>query len=160
MKRIAAAILLLWTTAAPAEILCRDKAGNESGAYWSWREIDGRRCWFKRHGAMPPKSELRWAKQETGREMKEESPSAPPEQRPPSIQMLKTQPLREGMSESAANWIDGDAPVNLMLGEELSGPAGVGGSWVVPAYNKNATDETPFAGRFAPVIKFGRQEPR
>ena len=160
MKRIAAAILLLWTTAASAEILCRDKAGNESGAYWSWREIDGRRCWFKRHGAMPPKSELRWAKQEAGREMNEEPPLARPEKRLPGIQMLKTRPLPEGMSESAANWIDGDAPVNLLLGEELSGPAGVGGSWVVPAYNKNVTDATSFAGRFAPVIKFGQQEPK
>jgi hypothetical protein len=158
LKRIAAAILLLWTTAASAEILCRDTAGSEPGAYWSWREIDGRRCWFKRQGAMPPKSELRWTKEEAGPKLKEESPSAPAEQQPPGIRMLKTRLLREGMSESAANWIDGDAPVNLMLGEELSGPAGVGGSWIVPAYNKNATDATSFAGRFAPVVKFGQQE--
>ena len=160
MKRIAAAILLLWTTAASAEILCRDTAGSGPGVHWSWREIDGRRCWFKSHGAMPPKSEFRWAKEETGRKLKEEMPSAPPEERPSSIRMLKTHPIREGMSESAANWIDGDAPVNLMLGEELSGPAGVGGSWVVPAYNKNSNEATSFAGRFAPVIKFGQQEPK
>jgi hypothetical protein len=160
MKRIAAAILLLWTSAASAEILCRDKAGSEPGVHWSWRDIEGRRCWFKRHGAIPQKSELRWAKVEAGGNVKEEPTSAPPEQRMPRIQMLKTQLLREGMSESAANWIDGDAPVNLIIGEELSGPAGVGGSWVVPAYNKNATDATSFAGRFAPVIKFGQQEPK
>src|SRR6516162_6481408 len=86
VKRTAAAILLLWTTAAPAEILCRDTAG-EAGVHWSWREIDGRRCWFKSHGAMPPKSELRWAKEETGQKLKEETPSAPPEERPSSIRM-------------------------------------------------------------------------
>src|SRR6516162_4774309 len=36
-------------------------APNRSGSgWWSWREIDGRKCWFKKVGAMPPKSEFRW----------------------------------------------------------------------------------------------------
>jgi hypothetical protein len=54
------------------------------------------------------------------------------------------------MSEFAANWIDGDAPISLMLGDDLSGPAGVGGNWVVPAYKINAGDSTSFAMRFGP----------
>jgi FAD/FMN-containing dehydrogenase len=161
VKRTAAAILLLWTTAAPAEILCRDTAG-ESGVHWSWREIDGRHCWFKSRGAMPPKSELRWEKPQARAKMKEEEavpPPALPQQHPTGVALLRTRVLPEGMSEVAANWIDGDAPVSLMVAEELSGPAGVGGSWVVPPYNMNASDGVSFAGRFAPVVKSGRPQP-
>jgi hypothetical protein len=154
MKRIVAAILLLWTTAAPAAIPCQDAPGSESGVHWWWRDIDGRRCWFKREGPIPPKSEFRWEKEEARQEIKDEARQAPLPQRPPSIRMLKTQIVREGMSEVEANWIDGDAPINLMHGGELSGAAGVGGSWVVPPYNKNAGDTTSFAERFAPVVKF------
>jgi hypothetical protein len=67
--------------------------------------------------------------------------------------MLKTQILWEGISEVGANWIDGDAPVDLMRGDTLSGPAGVGGNWVVPPYKKNVDETTFFAARFAPVIE-------
>jgi len=160
VKRTAAAILLLWTTAAPAEILCRDTAG-EVGVHWSWREIDGRRCWFKSRGAMPPKSELRWEKPQAREKIKEEAAAAPPppQQHPTGIALLRTRVLPEGMSEVAANWIDGDAPVSLMVAEELSGPAGVGGSWVVPPYNMNASDTASFAGRFDPVVKSGPPQP-
>jgi hypothetical protein len=61
--------------------------------------------------------------------------------------------VREGISDVEANWIDGDAPVDLMRGDDLSGPTGVGGSWVVPAYNASAGDMTSFAARFAPVLE-------
>jgi hypothetical protein len=60
MKGMAAAILLLsmsTATTAAAAIRCQDAAGHEPGAHWSWREIDGKRCWFMREGGtMPPKS--------------------------------------------------------------------------------------------------------
>jgi len=152
MKQTAAAILVIWATASHAEILCQDAAGHEPGAYWSWREIDGKRCWFKRQGAMPPKSQLRWGKQEAKPKLKDEAAPAPAEHEPPAIRMLRTQVLREGMSEMAANWIDGDAPVDLMRGDALSGPGGVGGSWVVPPYEKNTSDATSFGARFAPLM--------
>jgi hypothetical protein len=42
MKRIAVAILLLSTTAAPAAIHCQETAGREPGVHWWWRDIDGR----------------------------------------------------------------------------------------------------------------------
>ena len=67
--------------------------------------------------------------------------------------MLKTRAVWEGISEVEANWIDGDAPVDLMRGDALSGPAGVGGSWVVPSDKENAGETTSFAARFAPVIE-------
>jgi hypothetical protein len=41
-------------------IECMSAAGNPKSGYYAWREIDGRKCWFKKTGAMPPKSELHW----------------------------------------------------------------------------------------------------
>ena len=155
MTRIAIAILLLSTTAAPAAILCQGAAGrDEPGVHWWWRDIDGKRCWFKREGTIPAKSELRWEREEaSGEPVKRSAPPAPLEQPGPNIQMLKTHILWEGMSEVDANWIDGDAPIDLMLANDLSGPAGVGGSWILPAYKDSGGETTSFAARFAPVIE-------
>jgi hypothetical protein len=153
MTRIAAAILLLSTTAAPAAILCQDAPGREPGVHWWWRDIDARRCWFKREGPIPPKSEFRWEK-EREEAVKAAAPAAlAEEQQSLSIRMLKARILWEGISEVGANWIDGDAPVDLMRGDTLSGPAGVGGNWVVPPYNETAGETTSFAARFTPVIE-------
>jgi len=155
MKHIAAAILLLSTTAAPASIICQDSPGSEPGVNWWWRDIDNRRCWFKREGPIPPKSEFRWKenKENQGREVVAEAEAAPVEQQNQSIRMLKTRILWEGISDVDANWIDGDAPVDLMSGDALSGPAGVGGNWIVPSIQENADESTSFAARFAPVIE-------
>jgi|SRR6516165_3782044 hypothetical protein len=155
MKHIAAAILLLSTTAAPASIICQDSPGSEPGVNWWWRDIDNRRCWFKREGPIPPKSEFRWKenKENQGREVVAEAEAAPVEQQNQSIRMLKTRILWEGISDVDANWIDGDAPVDLMSGDALSGPAGVGGNWIVPSIQEKAGESTSFAARFAPVIE-------
>ena len=155
MKHIAAAILLLSTTAAPASIICQDLPGNEPGVNWWWRDIENRRCWFKREGPIPPKSEFRWKenKENQGREVVAEAEAAPVEQQNQSIRMLKTRILWEGISDVDANWIDGDAPVDLMSGDALSGPAGVGGNWIVPSIQEKAGESTSFAARFAPVIE-------
>ena len=148
MKQIAAAILLLSTTAAPASIICQDSPGSEPGVNWWWRDIDNRRCWFKREGPIPPKSEFRWKenKENQGREVVAEAEAAPVEQQNQSIRI-------EGISDVDANWIDGDAPVDLMSGDALSGPAGVGGNWIVPSIQEKAGESTSFAARFAPVIE-------
>ena len=150
MKQIAAAILLLSTTAAPASIICQDSPGSEPRVNWWWRDIDNRRCWFKREGPIPPKSEFRWKenKDNQGKEVVAAVETAPVEQQNQSIRMLKTRILWEGLSDVDANWIDGDAPVDLMSGDALSGPAGVGGNWIVPS-----SESTSFAARFAPVIE-------
>ncbi len=39
---------------------CLGVAGDPKTGWYSWREIDGRKCWFKKTGAMPAKSELQW----------------------------------------------------------------------------------------------------
>jgi hypothetical protein len=153
MKRIAAVIFLLSTTAAPAAILCQDAPGRGQGVHWSWRDIDGRRCWFKRDGPIPPKAEFKWEKEKVREKVvNAQAVSAPVGQQRGSIRILKTRVLWEDISEVDANWIDGDAPVDLMRGEPISGPAGVGGNWVVPS-PQSAGETTSFAARFAPVIE-------
>jgi hypothetical protein len=47
---------------APAlAIDCMSAPGDPKSGWYSWREIDGRKCWFLRTGTMPAKSQLRWA---------------------------------------------------------------------------------------------------
>jgi hypothetical protein len=150
VKWMAPAILLLSVSAAPAAILCQDAPGRERGVHWSWRDIDGKQCWFKRVGTIPPKTELRWEKPRT--ETLQLEP-APVNQATPNVRILKTRIEWEGFSEVEANWIDGDAPVDLMRPESISGPSGVGGSWVVPSQDDNADEPKTFAARFAPIIE-------
>jgi hypothetical protein len=44
---------VLSTAKAETIIECRERP--ETREYWSWREIDGRRCWFKGHRSLPKK---------------------------------------------------------------------------------------------------------
>lgn len=61
MLRIAAAIILLaaYVTPTVAMITCHAKPGGDG--HWSWRQVDGKKCWFK--GKRMNKSELRWIQQ-------------------------------------------------------------------------------------------------
>jgi hypothetical protein len=101
-------------SAAYAAIPCQESAGREQrGVYWSWREIDGKRCWFVREGvAMPPKSALTWAKEEPA---KEEVTSAPEKTKSePSIRVriLRVKPINpDELSDLRPNWV-GDLPEN------------------------------------------------
>jgi hypothetical protein len=62
--------------------------------------------------------------------------------------MLKVKP-NEDLSDVRANWLD-DAPVNLIVGQDLWGMFGVGGQWIVPAYAATGDERTSFGTRFAP----------
>jgi hypothetical protein len=60
--RIAAIVLVLalegvLSTGKAETIECRERP--ETREYWSWREIDGRRCWFKGHRSIS-KKQLSW----------------------------------------------------------------------------------------------------
>ena len=148
MKGISAAIILILMTAggaADAAIRCQDAPGREQhGVYWSWREIDGKRCWFIRaSGAMPPKAAFAWVKEKA---VEKDVPAvAEKTKMVPTIQMLRVRPDYD-LFEVRANWLD-DAPVDLIVGEDLSGTVGVGGNWVVPAYVASASEMT---SRLAP----------
>jgi len=50
----------------------------------------------------------------------------------------------EDLSDVQANWLS-DAPVDLIVGEALSGTFGVGGNWIVPAYAATDRETTFFA---------------
>jgi hypothetical protein len=39
---------------------CLSSPGDPKTGYYSWRQIDGRKCWFRKTGATPPKSQLHW----------------------------------------------------------------------------------------------------
>ena len=146
MKGISAAIILMTIvagSAADAAIRCEDAPGREQrGVYWSWREIDGKRCWFIRtSGAMPAKSAFTWVKEDS---VEKDVPAAPEKTKTgPTVQMLRAKP-DEDLSDVRANWLD-DAPVDLTVGEDLRGTFGVGGNWVVPAYAATARKTTSFA---------------
>ena len=151
MKGISVAIILISMaagSAADAAIRCQDAPGREQhGVYWSWREIDGKRCWFIRaSGAMPPKSAFTWVKEEA---VEKDVPAAAEKTKVgTTIQMLRVRPDYD-LLEVRANWLD-DAPVDLIVGEDLSGTFGIGGNWVVPAYVASAGEATSFATRSAP----------
>ena len=112
MKGISAAIILMTIVAgraAHAAIRCEDAPGREQrGVYWSWREIDGKRCWFIRtSGAMPAKSAFTWVKEEP---VEKDVPAAPEKTKTgPSIQMLRVKPVTpEEMFEVRAQWLKDD----------------------------------------------------
>ena len=94
--------------------------------------------------AMPPKSAFAWVKEKA---VAKDVPAASEQTKmSPIIQMLKVRP-DDDLIEVRANWLD-DAPVDLIVGEDLSGTFGVGGNWVVPAYVASASETT---SRLAPT---------
>lgn len=98
---------------------------------------------------MPPKSAFTWVMAAPAKENIKADISAAPEKRKagPTIELLKVR--ADEMSDVQANWLD-DAPVDLIVGQDLSGAFGVGGSWVVPAYAAQAGETTSFTARFVP----------
>jgi hypothetical protein len=74
-----AALALIGTTTADAKQQCSTAAASQG--YWSWRMIDGRKCWYEGK-PMLSKSELEWATQSAARPAPTDEPaSAPPEMR-------------------------------------------------------------------------------
>jgi hypothetical protein len=62
MIRIATILIVLcsFATHRAWAIECMNTPGDPKSGWYAWREIDGRKCWFKKTGGMPPKSELHW----------------------------------------------------------------------------------------------------
>ena len=153
IKVISAAIIILAAmtagSAADAAIRCQDAPGSaQSGVYWSWREVEGKRCWFiSERSATPPKSAFTWAIQEPIEKVVAEAPGKTNPR--PAIQMLRVKHDKD-LSDVRANWLD-DAPVDLIVGGNLRGMFGVGGQWIVPAYDAIAGERTSFGTGLAPA---------
>ena len=119
---------------------CLGAPGDPKTGWYSWREIDGRKCWFQKTGAMPPKSQFRWPGKvgqarsaETGSPSKERTepevvalPPADktnrPEPKPPMLPQFKTVRVRPatGASLRLGNGLD------LMNGASLSAMQSLG----------------------------------
>jgi hypothetical protein len=69
------AAVLIGAPANASVLECQSEKG--AGYPWSWREIDGKRCWYKGMPGMD-KKQLRWATTKT-------SPSSAAPQRAPSV---------------------------------------------------------------------------
>lgn len=143
MKALVSTLLVCCCAAASSAqaIECLSAPKSESG-WWSWREIDGRKCWYKKVGAVPPKSEFVWP------DAKEAPPSA--KEAPPSVEPTRrssSTPTTEGMRSpqprieiARVKPVDlsnpiyrlGDGRVGLIEGFSLSSLRGIGGAWEVP----------------------------
>ena len=94
MKRYLVAIAIVFspwgTPTANASIECKAKVPPAAKEYWSWRLIDGKRCWYPGRPGMD-KANLRWAQSEPAREAGEEDQLegvrnfAPPKANPPNF---------------------------------------------------------------------------
>ena len=126
----------LFTSSVQA-IECLSAPDHSDSGWWSWREIDGRKCWYKKVGAVPPKSEFSWPEQ-AKESPTTEAPAAPVS---PSIQTTEgvagTSPQIElarvkPVEITEPNYRLGEGRVGLLEAFDLSGPRGIGGTWETP----------------------------
>jgi len=125
-------------------IECLSAPNQSEPAWWSWREIDGRKCWYKKVGAVPPKSEFSWPERAD-----ETSPVEEPAQQSSSMKATETTAATLPQIEvarvkrvdlAAPNFRLSDGRVGLIEGFNLSGARGVGGIWAMPAYANSSAD--------------------
>jgi hypothetical protein len=92
---LAASILALASVETPdaqAKQQCRAEIPSGKHSYWSYRLIDGRKCWYEGK-PMLSKDLLEWPREESGREAKQEPKAEPKrEPKPESKQALKPEP--------------------------------------------------------------------
>jgi hypothetical protein len=152
MKVLAATLLVcccVATSSAQAAIECLSAPKSESG-WWSWREIEGRKCWYKKVGAVPPKSEFVWpehAKEAPPAKAAPQPSSSPPTTEGmrsplPRIEMARVKPVEL----TNPNFRLGIGRVGLTEGFSLSSTRGIGGAWEVPDHVVFPHD--PFEARY------------
>jgi hypothetical protein len=93
MKRVVAilfACCCLGSSSALA-IECQSAAGNPKTGWYAWREIEGRKCWFKKTGAMPAKSELHWPAK-VQEQARSREPNSPPQERSVAVAVSPKEP--------------------------------------------------------------------
>src|SRR5438105_3979903 len=118
---------------------CLSAPDHSHSGWWSWREIDGRKCWYKKVGAVPPKSEFRWPEQAnepplTEAPAQQESASmdaSEADAATPQIEVVRVKPVE--IRES--HYRLGEGRVRLFDGFALSGSHGIGGIWETPDTN-------------------------
>ena len=163
MKQAGIILLFCWCVASSSvqAIDCLRAPDHSESGWWSWREIDGRKCWFKKVGAVPPKSEFRWPQDAKEAPLaapaaQHESNSAPltaaPAQQETSTQAMPTTAPRILMARvklvdpTATDLRVNERRVGLLGGSYLSGLRAIGGTWEVPTHIEPAPDT--FAARY------------
>jgi hypothetical protein len=104
---------------------------------WSWREIEGRKCWYKRVGAVPPKSEFIWpehAKKAPLMEDREPSLTEATQGITATLPQIEVARVKIIDFLSAPNLRLSDGIVDLMNGFSLGSFHGIGGAWQIPDY--------------------------
>jgi hypothetical protein len=152
MKELATTLLVCCcvATSSAQAIECLSEPNRSESGWWSWREIDGRKCWYKKVGAVPPKSEFVWpehAKEAPPRREAAQAPSSPPTTEGmrtplPRIEMARVKPV--DLDNPIFRLADGR--VGLMEGFSLSSLRGIGGAWEVPHHTGVRLD--PFDARY------------
>jgi hypothetical protein len=140
---------------------CLSAPGDPKSGWYSWREIEGRRCWFQKTGAMPPKSQLHWPAK-VGQEARSIEPASPskeriepvvvpppqadttnrPEPKPQTLPQFKTARVKPATGASLRL---GNGQVDLLNGASLSTMQALGGARQKPA---NLAPADPFSARF------------
>jgi hypothetical protein len=139
MKELATTLLVCCcvATSSAQAIECLSAPNQSESGWWSWREIEGRKCWYKRVGAVPPKSEYAWpehAKEPPpGGEAAQRSSSMPATEGtasplPPHIEMARV----KSVDLAAPNFRLGNGHVGLIEGFNLSSVRGIGSAWEAP----------------------------
>jgi hypothetical protein len=142
-------------------IECLSAAGHPKSGWYAWREIEGRRCWFVKTGAMPAKSQLHWPAK-VKEEARSIDPPLPPQERtepaavaapqtettnraepkpqtPPQFSTARVKPV------TGASRPLGNGQVDLLSGASLSTMHALGGARQKPA---NLAPADPFSARF------------
>jgi len=147
---------------------CLSAPGDPKSGWYSWRQIDGRKCWFLKTGAMPAKSQLHWptSVREQAQLPEPASPSKPassteraapvvvpvvpsdsttrPEPKPPTVLQVKT--IR--VKPATAPLVRPGNGVDLMHGGTVSSMQPFDGA------RQNSTGAAPadtFNARFGPA---------
>jgi hypothetical protein len=125
------------------ECLSAPKSGS---GWWSWREIDGRKCWYKKVGAVPPKSECFWPEQAKeaptavervlpAEERVQQEPLPMPAAEPTTATVPKVKMVRvKSVDLSNPVFRLSNGLIDLTKGLSLAGFHGVGGAWQTPPY--------------------------
>ena len=101
MIRYSVAVLIsaFWVTSAAAAIDCVAEAPSGKG-HWSWRTIDGKKCWYQGRPGIS-KAKLRWPAETVGQADRQPADRAPPAAEPETHDAAQaqahdtTQPERE-----------------------------------------------------------------
>ena len=121
-------------------IECLTSPNQSEREWWSWREIDGRKCWYKKVGSVPPKSEFVWPEAPPGEERAEQEPTfmratVPMASPSPEVEMARVKPV-----DPTVDFRLSEGLIDLTKGFSLAGFHGIGGALETPPYTRVSQD--------------------